>query len=187
MWRGEVKTPWYQNTKPPFSTTSRRIKPKHPKVSLVYEELYSMHLEWYQLRAIVDSTEESHTNHLLLNPSLKKLRYRVGIKLHIPLTFPEGAPLGTCPPGAPPSRLILSHKAEDVTQLELLLSTKGASIHLDQRPPAAWAGCLQGRNKESGREFPGSPTARGLCSHYRECGCAAQPKKKKRVSIKKLS
>ena len=123
---------------------------------------------------------KSHKS-LSLEPSLKKLRYRAGIKHRIPLTFPEGAPLGTCPPGAPPSRLILSHKAEDVTQPELLLSTKGGSIHLDQRPLAAWAGCLQGGNRVGGNSLAVQQLG-GCAPTTGSAGVQHSQKKKKRVS-----
>lgn len=61
-----------------------------------------MHLEWYQLHVILESIEESHANHFLLNPSRKKLRYRAGIKHGIPQTFPEGASTGDVPAWSPP-------------------------------------------------------------------------------------
>ena len=33
-----------------------------------------MHLKWYQLCVILESIEESHTNHFLLEPQLKKAK-----------------------------------------------------------------------------------------------------------------
>lgn len=73
IWRVKLRLS-DNKTQPPFSTSSGKIKPYDPKASLVCKKLYPVPSRLYQLCAILESMEESYSNHFLLEARLKQAK-----------------------------------------------------------------------------------------------------------------